>query len=198
MSDPIYLVRHGQTDWNAEQRLQGQSETDLNATGRQQAAANGRLLSKLVGDATRFEFVASPMRRTRQTMEIIRGELGLAPEGYETEPRIVELSFGDWEGSTFPELDLKIPGSSSARDLDKWNYVPPGQGAESYAMLAERVRPWLFSLAGPTIAVSHGGIVRAAFHLLNGLDGGEASSMDIPQDRVALISNGRIDWISPR
>ncbi len=47
----IYVVRHGQTDWNAEQRLQGQADTDLNATGRRQASANGVKLAALIGDA---------------------------------------------------------------------------------------------------------------------------------------------------
>ena len=196
MSEPIYIVRHGQTDWNVEFRLQGQSETDLNEVGRGQAAGNGRLLARLIDDPSRFAFLASPMKRTRQTLEIIRGALGLPSTGYGTDPRLVEVHFGDWEAYTFAELEKKMPGSSTARDHDKWGFLPPGAGAESYAMMAERVRPWLNGLAGPIVVVTHGGVIRAMFNILNGLSGPEAAVMEVPQDRVAAIENGRIGWIS--
>src|SRR5690606_32233692 len=75
----IYLVRHGQTDWNAEYRLQGQADTDLNETGRAQAGRNGRRLAGLVADPAGFDFVSSPMRRTRETMERLRAAMGLDP-----------------------------------------------------------------------------------------------------------------------
>lgn len=196
MSEPIYIVRHGQTDWNVEFRLQGQSETDLNEVGRGQAAANGRLLARLIPDPSRFTFVASPMKRTRQTMEIIRGALGLPPADYGTDPRLVEVHFGDWETFTFAELEKTAPGSSTARNRDKWGFLPPGTGAESYAMMTERVRPWLRDMEGPAVVVTHGGVIRAMFNMLNGLPGPEAAVMDVPQDRVAKIESGRIAWIS--
>lgn len=196
MSEPIYIVRHGQTDWNVEFRLQGQSDTDLNANGRAQAAANGKLLATLIPDPKRFAYVASPMKRTRETMEIIRGALGLPSGGYAVDPRIVEMNFGDWETYTFAELEKTTPGSSKARDSDKWGFLPPGTGAESYAMMAERVRPWLAGLKGPIVVVTHGGVIRSIFNILNGMSGADAASMDVPQDRVAAIENGRIDWIS--
>lgn len=196
MSEPIYIVRHGQTDWNVELRLQGQSETDLNEVGRGQAAANGRLLARLIDDPSRFTFLASPMKRTRQTMEIIRGALGLPSTGYATDPRLVEVHFGDWEAYTFAELEKKTPGSSTARDHDKWGFLPPGGGAESYAMMAERVRPWLNGLKGPIVVVTHGGVIRAMFNILNVMPGAEAAAMEVPQDRVATIKDGRIGWIS--
>lgn len=192
---PVFVTRHGQTDWNAEMRLQGQAETDLNATGRRQAVANGRLLRRLMDDPAGFSYVASPMRRTRETMEIIRVELGLRAKGYALEPRIVEIHFGDWQGYTFPELERSDPGATARREADKWNFVPPGAAAESYVALAERIRPWLANLEGPALVVTHGGVIRAMFHILNGVSGPDVSTMPVYQDRVLLIESGRIDWV---
>jgi probable phosphoglycerate mutase len=97
MPAPVYVVRHGQTDWNAELRLQGQADIDLNALGREQAAANGRALAGLIGDAAGYDFVASPMARTRHTMELLRGAMGLDPMAYRMDERLKELNFGDWK-----------------------------------------------------------------------------------------------------
>lgn len=195
MSSPIYLTRHGQTDWNATARVQGQAEADLNALGRRQAALNGEKLARLIPDPSGFRFIASPMRRTRETMEIIRDKMGLPRDGYETEPRIIEVHFGDWQGSTFAELETVAPGTSVAREADKWNFVPPGAAAESYAMLAERVRPWLAELRGPALVVTHGGVIRALFHMLNGLSDKAAGEMVVYQDRVLKLEGGKIAWV---
>ena len=143
----VYFVRHGQTDWNAEQRLQGQADIDLNALGRVQAARNGRKLRELVGEPQAFDFVASPLRRTRETMEIARAAMGLSPREYRTDPRLIEVHFGDWQGHTFAELDALRPGTTMRRAVDKWHFVPPGEHGESYAMLSARVAPWFAELS---------------------------------------------------
>ena len=103
----VYIVRHGQTAWNAEFRLQGQADTDLNALGREQATGNGRRLADLVGDPGEFDFVASPMRRTRETMERIRAAMKLDPLAYRTDIRLIEVNFGDWQSFTFAELETR-------------------------------------------------------------------------------------------
>jgi len=122
----VYIVRHGQTAWNAEARLQGQADTDLNALGREQATGNGRRLAELVGDPGDFDFVASPMRRTRETMERIRAAMKLDPLAYRTDIRLIEVNFGDWQSFTFAELETRSPEASRSRALDKWNFQPPG------------------------------------------------------------------------
>ena len=139
---PVFFVRHGETDWNAEGRLQGQADTDINVIGRAQADRNGERLRDLIGSAEDFDFVASPLRRTRETMERVRRAMGLDPAGYRVDPVLVEVHFGDWQGHTFAELEENQPGCTAPRALDKWNFRPPGTASESYAMLRERVRPW--------------------------------------------------------
>ena len=195
----ILITRHGQTDWNAEQRLQGQRDISLNDTGRAQATGNGRALARLIGTGAAwdaFDFVASPLGRARETMEIVRAELGLDPSAYRTDARLKEMSFGDWEGYTFAEMEAAGGEDVAAfRERDKWNFRPPGEAAESYADLAGRVTPWLEEVRGPTLAIIHGGVVRSLFRVVGGMSEDEAAHAPDPQDRVLRIEGREIGWI---
>ncbi|APH71192.1 histidine phosphatase family protein [Aquibium oceanicum] len=191
----VYFVRHGQTDWNVESRFQGQHDVDINATGREQARRNGRRLAELIDEPARFDFVASPLRRTRETMEIVRTELGMEPQGYRLEPRLMELHFGDWQGLTIDRIEAAFPGSEEARERDKWGFLPPGPSAESYEMLSERVRPWLAAIGRDTVCVTHGGVIRSIFLQTGTATRAEAEMMDVPQDSILRYSDGRLDWL---
>lgn len=191
----IYFVRHGQTAWNAEGRLQGQAENDITETGRKQADRNGERLRELIAEPSKFDFVASPMRRTRETMERVRVAMGLPADGYRTDPQLVEVSFGDWQGFTFLELEAAEPGITAARKNDKWNFVPPGKGAESYQMLLDRIRPWLDAVSQPTVCVTHGGVMRTIFRILEDTAPKRAATLEIFQDRVLRLENDRLDWL---
>ncbi|MFN7011294.1 MAG: histidine phosphatase family protein [Allorhizobium sp.] len=194
----IYLIRHGQTDWNAEGRLQGQKDIGLNETGRSQASENGRRLAEELGEtAPSFDYVASPLGRTRETMERLRAAMGLEPKDYRTDSRLVELSFGDWEGSTIAELQRVTPGRVEERARQKWDFIPPGVDAESYEILSWRVGAWLTAVERPTVCVSHGGIVRSVFRIIGGWSGDKACEMNVPQDRILKIDRdaGLIGWL---
>ncbi|KOF12912.1 phosphoglycerate mutase [Ensifer adhaerens] len=192
----IYLIRHGQTDWNAESRLQGQKDIPLNDTGRQQATGNGIALGAILGaDATQFDFVASPLGRTRETMERLRRAMDLDPTAYRTDDRLKEVSFGDWEGFTLPELKRSVPERIAERRKVKWDFIPPGDDAESYEILSWRVAAWLKDVNKPTVCVSHGGVIRALFKLFGEMDEDEAASAAIPQDRLLRIAGNSIGWI---
>ena len=192
----LFIVRHGQTDWNAEARLQGQEEIPLNALGRTQAARNGRHLAELLGDtASSYRFLASPMLRTRETMRIIRTELGLDADAYETDARLIELHFGDWQGSTLAEVGAQDPRAVEAREAAKWTYVPPGDSAESYDLLAQRAQPVFEALNRPTVLVAHGGIVRSFLKLYASMPPVEAAHMIIPQDRILEVRDGAVAWV---
>lgn len=193
----LVFIRHGETDWNFEGRLQGQQDIPLNARGRAQAAQAGRRLAKIVGagrlSAGELPFVASPLARTRETMEIARGAIGLPPRDYAVDPRLMELTFGDWEGLTWPQVKARAPEAASWREGDKWNYTPPG--GESYAMLEERLSPWLDEVDRDLVAVSHGGVARVLMALVAGVPRERAALVDIWQGRVLVFANGRSQWV---
>src|SRR5690606_25817850 len=102
-------------DWNADGRLQGQQDIPLNGRGRDQAASVGRALRERP-DIQTFDFVASPLCRAQETMRIMRGEMGLDPHSYRTDDRLKELTFGTWEGFTWPEMQKRDAAGCAARE----------------------------------------------------------------------------------
>lgn len=188
----ILFARHGETAWNVEGRLQGQHDIPLNPLGRAQANALGRTLrARLGAEIDRLDragaFIASPLSRARETMELMRAAMGLAPDRYSVNPTLMELSFGAWEGRTWAEAADGYPKAVKARFADKWNSAPPG--GESYAMLAERVRPWVLSLTGDVFVVSHGGVARALMAMA-GVPGAAAADAPIYQGRALIFDSG--------
>ena len=154
----LYFVRHGETDWNAERRYQGQRDIPLNERGREQARRNGAALAAIADRLTTCQFVASPLGRTCQTMEILRVAMGLAPHDYMRDDRLKELSYGDWEGQLQDELPVSDPAGWDARTLDPYRWQP--KGGESYADLLARTAGWVDELAADTVVASHGGVSR--------------------------------------
>ena len=185
IAHPLVFIRHGETDWNRALRLQGQQDIPLNALGRRQAARNGRAVAGILA-AGGWACVSSPLRRTVETTRIVLDSAGQAHRGFRTDPDVQELSYGHWEGLTLPELELRDPEATAARERDKWNYVPPA--GESYAMLASRVGRWLDTVEGPSLVVAHGGVLRVLLHLLAGQPPHDAPHVAVPQDRVILFT----------
>ena len=187
---PIYFLRHGQTDWNAQGRLQGRLDIPLNAKGQGQARRNGGVLAELIDAPNSMTYVASPLRRTRQTMEIARQALGLPPDGFAVDDRLLEINFGEWEGKTWAEVQSGWPKEYRARTADGFNGVVPG--GESYAMVTARVASWLTDVTVPTVVVSHGGIMRCLRGHVLGLPDAAILHLEVPQDRVMLIEGGAV------
>ncbi|WP_421699980.1 histidine phosphatase family protein [Ancylobacter sp.] len=191
MTRRIFLVRHGETDWNLAGRLQGSHDIPLNDLGREQAAETARVVERLSGGARHLDFVASPLSRAAQTMAILRAELGLPPDAFRRDARLREITFGRWEGSTWPELRRRDPVSLAARDADPWNFSPPG--GESYAELSTRVLEAVAELTGDAVVVTHGGVVRAMLHAFAGMPPSQAVELPVRQGAVYLIENGAFE-----
>ena len=192
----LIFIRHGETAWNVERRLQGHQDIPLNEKGVWQASESGRRVLKMLGPrgvrADNLRFVASPLGRTIHTMRLARQAMGLPEEGYDVDARLKELTFGDWEGLTWPEVQARSPHSANWREGDKWNFVPPG--GESYAMLAARLEPWLERVESDLVVVSHGGVARTLMQMIGGLASERAALADVWQGRVLVFHRYRFDW----
>jgi broad specificity phosphatase PhoE len=188
----IYFVRHGQTDWNAARRMQGQIDIPLNDIGRGQAKRNGEMLREALGArAVDLHYVASPLSRASETMSIIRGALSLAAD-FPKDDRLKEMGYGQWEGMMWPRHAERTPEITWWLE-DPWHRATPG--GESYAMLWARTVAWLQEIPHDTVVVAHGGIMRVLRGHWLGLDPKDSVKLDVPQDKVLVLKDGKEDWL---
>ena len=193
MSAPvIYYIRHGETSWNAQGRLQGTQDIALNDLGRRQAAHAGAVLADLLKrdgcDTSALPFVASPLGRARATMELVRGALKLPVETYALDDRLREIGYGVWEGSTLAEMQAVDPELYARRLTEKWTMAP--KGGETYAQVQQRMRDWYDSVTGDTVAVAHGGTARALMVALGIETPESAADLLIEQGAVYVFGDG--------
>ena len=189
----IYLIRHGETDWNRDRRYQGQRDIPLNETGRAQAKRNGEALRVLLPEIAKADFVASPMGRARETMEIVRHALGLPPERYAIDDRLKELNYGHWEGMLQDDLPLIDPHGLAVRSIDPFRWRP--DHGESYADLLVRVVDWSGEIERDTVVTAHGGVSRCLRAHVLGLDPATIPDLESPQDKVLVLAQGGMRWI---
>ena len=186
---PIFLVRHGETEWNREDRRQGQGDSPLTEKGAGQVQAIGRGIARLIAGQADWRLVASPLGRTRQTAAIVSAACGL-PVAFDD--RLMEAGFGIWEGLTWPEIDVQRPGASA--DPYVHFHTP---GGETYDQVAARATDWLSSVRQPTIAVSHGVFGRVLRTLY--LSRPESAYVDQPaatqQDAFYRLEDGKVTSI---
>ncbi|MCF6320972.1 MAG: phosphoglycerate mutase family protein [Rhizobiaceae bacterium] len=194
MTNPtIYYIRHGQTDWNAEFRFQGQRDIPLNALGQKQANENGRKLHELIGSGEGLDFISSPLGRTRETMERVRIAMGLAPKDYQIEQRLIEISYGDLEGRTLEDLKANENERHRYRKANAWEFQPVD--GESHEMVLGRVAEWHSSLRGDCVVAAHGAVGRVVRYYLLGLDKQEAARFAFPQDKICILRKGEEQFV---
>jgi broad specificity phosphatase PhoE len=185
----IYLIRHGETEWNASGRFQGILDSRLTEKGVAQAEAYGRHLATV---STKIDkLVASPLGRVRETTAIIQS-FGRFPEA-QWDPRIAEVSVGSWDGLTHVDIEAQWPGLLNGSTPFDWFFRSPD--GETYDAAMARVIEWLDSLSGVVLAVSHGltgRLIRGAY--LN-LMMDHALSLPVPQDVIWRLADGRIEPI---
>ena len=188
----IYYIRHGETSWNAQGRLQGTRDIALNDLGRQQAVHAGKILADLFKrdgrDSSALPFVASPLSRARMTMELLRGALSLPPDNYTLDDRLREIGYGVWEGATLAEMQAADPALYAKRLTAKWTMAP--EGGETYAEVQHRMREWYDSVHADTVAVAHGGTARALMVALGIETPQSAADLLIEQGAVYVFRDG--------
>ncbi len=189
---PVYFVRHGETDWNVEGRIQGWTDTPLNQKGHAQARAVADAIRAEV--AADFTFVVSPLQRARQTMGYIAEALALAPQRVLLEPAVKELGFGVWEGKPFWELKASPLYPAHPEDRYSWR---PDRG-ESYEDGHTRISDWLDTLDRPTVVVAHGAIGRCLIAELAGLPKRDAVELVMRQGFYCRLADGTAEWFDAK
>lgn len=190
----IYLLRHGETEWNREGRLQGHGDSPLTERGLSQAVAMGGALRRAIGDEdlAGYTLVSSPLGRTLATARCVAAVTGHNPAEIVEDPRLREHGFGAWEGEIYQEVEQIHPEAWRAREADRWHYQVPG--GESGALVAARIGAWLAeqSEEARLIVVSHGFAGRVLRGLYSGATPEEMLALPEPQDAVFRLSNGEI------
>ena len=186
----IFLVRHGETEWNRARRYQGWSDSPLTARGIAQAEAIGHRLRALP-EAADAEIVASPIGRARRTAEIIALCLErTAPPRFDE--RLREISLGSWDG-----LDRREVRSRMGAGFVEFEWYFRTPDGETYDGFAARIAAWLAEAGdGPVIVVCHGVVTRVLRGLHAGLPRAAALSLPVPQDRIFRLAGGMIEEIA--
>ncbi|MGO1247120.1 MAG: histidine phosphatase family protein [Oceanisphaera sp.] len=190
MSRTIYLLRHGQTQFNAEQRLQGRCNSDLTALGVQQAKAMANTLCEVLDTPKNWAIYSSPLGRAQQTAAIICKHLQLSVEHIQLDERLMEVGLGEWEQLRAPDLQLKYPQISQAV-LDWYLQAPK---AERFADAKQRLNHWLQDprLPQQVIVIGHGLSGAILRGLYAGLEYHDIWQQEIPQNAFFKLHNGQI------
>lgn len=162
----LVCVRHGQTGWNAEGRLQGQLDIPLDATGQAQADA----LALALQDEPLDHVFCSDLQRCRQTLAPLLGQRAL-PVGWQ--PGLRERSFGEFQGLTWAELSERDPQAAQRWKAREPDFAPPA--GESLRVFSERVLAEVRTLAARhagqnLLLVTHGGVLDCLYRAALGLD----------------------------
>jgi probable phosphoglycerate mutase len=185
----ILLVRHGQTEFNRERRLQGRMDSPLTELGLRQAEAVGELLAGMIRPEDGWMLASSPLGRARDTATVIGARLGLTVM---LDDRLIEVSWGSREGRLRSELEADYPDTFGRTG---WAFDAPE--SEALETVEARVASWLEDLPPEpwrrVIAVSHGVSGRVLRGLYADLSPAETRRQDAPQDAVFRLQNGQID-----
>jgi probable phosphoglycerate mutase len=185
----LWVLRHGETEWNRQARLQGRLDSPLTATGVDQARAQGRLLAAHLPGAVRV--VCSDAPRAMRTAEIALEGLNLSVE---TDPRLAEIDLGRWQGRTLEDLRAEHPDIARATDPHLWKFTAPG--GETLGQMAARIEAVLEDLTGPTVLVTHGVTSRLLRCIVLGLPMTDLAAVPGGQGVVHHIRDGKAQILS--
>ncbi|HCE4657659.1 TPA: histidine phosphatase family protein [Vibrio parahaemolyticus] len=192
MTRRIFVLRHGETEFNADKKLQGHCNSSLTSKGSDQARRVGTTLKQYVENRP-FRVYSSTLGRALQTSQIVCEELNYSYENLNKEPRLKEFSLGEWEQRTIPSLEQEIPNLLAQND---WYLQAPN--CETYESVRARLSSWLSDVAHDEdiVVVSHGltGIVLRG--LLLGMDYTQVWQQDLPQDAFFIIEDGRLTRVN--
>lgn len=178
----IWFLRHGQTEWNREYRLQGQLDSPLTDQGIAEARRQATLMPPIL--ALKPALFASPLGRARQTADIALG--GAA---YQTDPRLMEIHAGEWQGLLRHEIMDRHP-SWAARQPTPLDIYEAAEGGEGLAAFHARIRDFLQGLDMPSVIVAHGLLGQVLRAETRGLPLAAAGGLSNLQGCIYVIENG--------
>ena len=180
----LYIVRHGQTEWNVEGRMQGRYDSPLTQQGREQARANGALIKTLGGVD---QLLVSPSGRTTETAYLINS-YAQAPLDFADE--LMERDCGEWSGLTIDEIEERYPQAWAARESDPFWYKPPeGENLNDMGLRVESLLSSLSHLGVPRIAlVTHGVMSKVILKFFLALGEVECVRVRHPNDLVYRLT----------
>ncbi|MFU1476700.1 histidine phosphatase family protein [Roseovarius sp. C7] len=176
---PIWFLRHGETEWNLEKRIQGRLDSPLTTRGVAQAHAQARLMAGIIPEVLHAGggLFVSPQGRAQATARI-----ALAGYDITTDARLAEIDTGDWEG----QLRSEVVGGQDG--LAAYAAAPGGEG---YAGLSGRVTEFLAELRAPAVIVSHGILGQVMRGVVCGLAPQEMAALSNHQGCAYLLQDGR-------
>ena len=198
----LYIIRHGETDWNVKRRFQGRADIPLNEEGRRLA----RITSEALKETAFTKIYTSPLKRAYETAMIIKGDRDIPVI---EEPRIIEIGFGEYEGLCCGKDNFNIPDPEFMNFFDKPEAYEPPRGAEGIDELKARTADFLHEIVhnknmeNDTILVStHGAALRGLLSYINGIElkdfwkGGvhkncAVTIVDVNDGRAVIIEEGR-------
>lgn len=185
----IYLVRHGETQWNCTGRFQGALDSPLTSRGVAQAEACGRQLAPFAPEVD--SMWASPLGRVRETVAILRS-FAIYPDVI-WDRRLEEVSVGSWDGLTHIDIDACWPGVLDGSTPFDWFFRSPD--GESFDAAQVRVSAWLAGLTGTVVAVTHGLLGRLIRGCYLGIGKEDALCLPVPQDVIWRLALGRVEAV---
>lgn len=184
----LYVLRHGETEWNVAGRMQGQLDSPLTRRGLMQARAMRQRLAAIRTDWTGWDFLTSPLGRAQQTADIALG--GLGPP-IATDARLAEIGMGSWQGLDQKQIAARWPGTAAKSDpLDWYGAMPDG---EPLAQVRARVEAFLADLPRPAVVVTHGFVSRYLRGLALGLPERSFGQLSDAHGVVWHIRDGEVE-----
>jgi broad specificity phosphatase PhoE len=188
----MFVVLHGQTEWNRDGRLQGQRDSPLTELGKSQSRKAALTIGELTGsDARALRPISSPLGRTLQTANILTSALSIALP-IETDPRIAEMALGAWEGLTRDQIAARWPELAAGTTRNTSYFHAPG--AETFEALGARVGDWLAAHRDHArlVVVTHGIASRVLRGLYCGMSRDEMVDLDVARDAVYRLEAGTV------
>lgn len=196
MDRAIFIMRHGETEFNTQGRYQGQLDSPLTEHGVEQVRQMARLLRYSVDQSSEWRVISSPLGRALQSTQILCEILGFDFNKVETDSRLSEVSVGSWSGLTLKEIEQDWANRLTGTTMYDWYFHSPD--GESYEAVQERVTDWLDSVSSypQVIAVTHGLTSRILRGVYAGLTRQETLALEVSPSACFQLANCTIKRIS--